>query len=339
VPEFRTDWLTGRTVLVAENRASRPNEFGEGALGRHAADCPFCPGQEHRTPPPVYESRDAEGRWQVRVVPNKFPAVMLPGDQPMPCAVPPAAAGPQSTNVAESSIAAPAIGAHEVIIESARHVSGMSALSVDELEIVLHAYAARLRHWRADGRFSYALMFKNQGHRAGASLGHVHSQLIVLPNAPPAVCAETERAEREFAERRSCPYCRLIDEERSCGTRIVHESDAFVAFCPFASWQPFEVWLFPAVHSPSFEDSPPATLDRLAETLHRLLARVESVVPYAAYNLLLRTMPWQGCDAASSHWRIEILPRSTGLAGLELGAGVFINSVAPEHTAVKLRSS
>jgi UDPglucose--hexose-1-phosphate uridylyltransferase len=287
----------------------------------------------------VYESRDGEGRWQVRVVPNKFPAVTLPDDGPLPCAVPRSQVDIRQKNGSDISGAAQAIGAHEVIIESARHVSGMSALSVEELHQVLQAYAARLRHWRADGRFAYALVFKNQGPRAGASLAHVHSQLIVMQNVPPAIVAEVERAQGDFEERQSCPYCRLIDRERSIGARIVHASDAFISFCPYASWQPFEVWLLPVEHSASFEDSPPAVLDKLAGALHGLIARVEEVVPDAAYNLLLRTMPWRGCNAAWSHWRIEVLPRTTGLAGLELGAGVFINSLAPERAAGKLRSA
>jgi UDPglucose--hexose-1-phosphate uridylyltransferase len=215
----------------------------------------------------------------------------------------------------------------------------MSELNAEELCSVLQTYAARLRYWREDGRFQYGLIFKNQGPRAGASLAHVHSQLIALLSVPPAVSGEIRRAEREFVEGQSCPYCRLIDEERSAGERIVHEDGNFVAFCPFASLQPYEVWLLPAVHSASFEDLPATAFGDLAQTLHRLIARVEAVVPEAAYNLFLRTMPWKGSGAAWSHWRIELLPRTTVLAGLELGAGVFINPVAPERAAGKLRSA
>jgi UDPglucose--hexose-1-phosphate uridylyltransferase len=272
-------------------------------------------------------------------VPNKFPAVTLTEDgQPSSTVLATSADSPSTTGIAPFTVQ-PALGVHEVIIESARHVDRMSALGADELQDVLQAYAARLRHWRSDGRFSYALVFKNQGPRAGASLAHVHSQFIALPRVPSAVSAEVERAERQFAERRLCPYCRLIELERSAGERIVHESDTFVAFCPFAGVQPYEVWLLPVAHLPSFEDLTPAMFGRLAESLHHLIARVETVVPEAAYNLLVRTMPWQGCDPPWSHWRIELLPRTTALAGLELGAGVFINPVAPEHAAGKLRSA
>jgi UDPglucose--hexose-1-phosphate uridylyltransferase len=332
---------------VAENRAARPNEFDEAwareTLSRRAAEeaqaaCPFCHGHEHRTPPAVYESLDAQGRWQVRAVPNRYPAVTLSEEiasaSTSRTTIP--SAWPLSTR--DSSSAVPAIGVHEVIVESPRHVDRMSALGEVELRSVLESYAARLRYWRADGRFSYALVFKNQGPRAGASLAHVHSQLIVLPNVPPLVQAEMERAEREFSERQACPYCLLIEQERSTLERTVHESDSFVVFCPFASLQAYEVWLMPTKHSTSFEDLPSATFEDLSRVLHDVIRRVESVVPDAAYNLLLRTRPWRGCDAAWSHWRIELVPRTTALAGLELGAGVYINPVAPERAAGKLRS-
>jgi UDPglucose--hexose-1-phosphate uridylyltransferase len=356
VPELRTDWLTGRSVLVAENRAARPNEFGQalestwsgepgvaGAQltpGRQAADCPFCPGQEHRTPPAVYEVPDLHGHWQIRVVPNKFPAVMFPSDGTSNAAAQSSLALSWPTASLDSMrVATSAIGVHEVVIESPRHVDRMSALSVKELRDVFQAYAARLQYWRADGRLTYGFVFKNQGPRAGASLAHVHSQLVALPGVPPAVHAEIERAERGFVEKQCCPYCRLIELERSSGERIVQNSDGFIAFCPFASWQPYEVWLLPTGHASSFEDSSPRLFDALAVTLHDLIVRVETVVPEAGYNLLLRTMPWQGCDTAWCHWRIELLPRATSLAGLELGAGVFINPVAPERAAGKLRSA
>ena len=232
LPELRTDWLLGRSVLVAENRAQRPNEFGE--IFEHVATghsvsagdqtaassavagissgplaCPFCRGQEHRTPPAVFELAGAEGQWRTRVVPNMFPAVMP--------------AGETATLAAELSVevdsrdttAVAAIGAHEVIIESPRHVDRMSSLSVQELRGVLETYAQRLRHWRDGGRFAYGLIFKNQGARAGASLAHVHSQLVALPSVPPTVAAEFDRATHQFRQHRSCPYCRIIEQERA----------------------------------------------------------------------------------------------------------------------------
>jgi UDPglucose--hexose-1-phosphate uridylyltransferase len=353
LPQLRTDWLLGRSVLVAENRAGRPKEFGESfdspvaktnsagqstaATRSHVArardfDCPFCRGQEHRTPVAVFELADDAGQWRTRVVPNMFPAVAPGGEVDTRTAAP---TPDEPLPIAELAVA---IGVHEVIIESPRHVDRMSRTSACEIRGVLETYAQRLQYWRNSGRFTYGLIFRNQGARAGASLAHVHSQFIALPAVPPTVTAESDRAARSFHEQRACPYCRLVERERAACERMVSDSDGFVAFCPFASLQPYEVWLLPAEHEPFFEDLPSDRLDRLANILLDLARRVEAVAPESAHNLLLRTSPWQVGGRNWHHWRIEILPRTSAFAGFELATGMFINSVAPERAASKLRS-
>jgi UDPglucose--hexose-1-phosphate uridylyltransferase len=324
MPELRKDWLTGRSVIIAENRALRPNEFSAvtanaSTTAAYAANCYFCAGHEAGTPPAVYEQTDEQGHWRVRVIPNKFPAVTLEVD-----------------NVGGSL--KPAFGAHEVIVESSRHIDRTTSLSVRELANVLEAYAARLRHWREYGQLAYGLVFKNQGPRAGASIAHLHSQLIALPMVPPAVEAEAHRAEAAFSKRSTCPYCAVIDEERAQASRIVMDQDGFTAFCPYASVQPHEVWLMPANHWASFENSmDDDTRPRLAAVLHAVIARLEAVTPSTSYNMLIRTAPWRAGVEDWSHWRIELLPRTNPIAGFELATGIFINAVAPEHAAQQLR--
>jgi UDPglucose--hexose-1-phosphate uridylyltransferase len=314
VTELRTDWLTGRSVLLAEKRALRPNEFAAtdaGELPHGTGPCPFCPGQEANTPPAVLTRTVDDGRWRLRVIPNKFPAVAL--DEPL------------------------AIGAHEVIVESARHVERMSALTVAELAEVLDAYRERLEHWRATGPLRYGLVFKNLGAAAGASLAHVHSQLIALPLVPTPVAAEHARAEQALAEHGECAYCRLIEAERANRDRVVLDRDGFIAFCPYASLQPCEVWVMPTVHEPWFEQrAEQPGVDRLAEVLHRLLTRIEAVLPRPSYNLLVRTSPWQDDGGRAGHWRIEILPRVNPLAGVELATQIFINPISPSVAAQQL---
>jgi UDPglucose--hexose-1-phosphate uridylyltransferase len=347
MPEFRTDWLTGRTVIIAENRANRPNEFHTAARSvsqtEQATDdsgrCFFCPGHEDRTPASVYEVTDAQGKWQVRVVPNKFPAVVAPAANAaltMPALNEFPVEDQAATRAHQASLAA--IGAHEVFIESPRHISQLSMLSIAELSQVLQAYGARLRHWRSHGGFAYGLIFKNQGPFAGASLLHLHSQFIALPTVPTAVNEEISRAEQESRTYWTCSYCRVIEREVSSADRLVWSRDGFVAICPYASLQPYETWVLPSRHTASFEDMRPEELDRLATVLHDLIVRLESVVPEAAYNLLLRTAPWCSDCGDWFHWRLEILPRVSAVAGLELATGIFINSVAPERAASKLRS-
>ncbi len=347
MPELRTDWLTGRTVFVAETRAERPYEFGNIAtvdlehdrpLGNQPS-CPFCPGQEHLTPASVYEMAGDDGKWHIRVVPNKFPAVTAPSDvailsvsalDPYPVHIRAATREPHALTQA--------VGAHEVFIESPRHVTRLSALSVPELSNVLQAYAARLQHWRGDGRLGYALVFKNQGALAGASLAHLHSQFIALPTVPVVVNDELSRAEHDWRTLGICAYCRLIEQETLTGDRLIFNRDGFIAFCPHASLQPYETWLLPSRHLASFEETEPEKLNRLAGVVHSLVTRIETVVPTAAYNMLLRTAPWCGDCGQWFHWRIELLPRVTSLAGLELATGIFINPLAPERAASKLRS-
>ena len=335
--ELRTDWLTGRTVIVAENRAERPNEFA-GAIGNVAettssasSTCAFCAGQEFQTPPPVYQTIDAHGQWQVRVVPNMFPAVTP--DYNLRFHVSRPLAPVQSVQVN------PAFGAHEVIIESSRHINHTSLLSAVELQAVLLAYAARLQHWRDVHHFHYGLIFKNQGARAGASMAHLHSQLIALPEVPPAVRDELHRAEQQYLQQQLCAYCQLIAAERTAGERMVLDRDGYVAFCPFASSQPVEIWLLPSDHQPSFEElSEPANFQSLAGVLHTLIARLEAILPEPSYNMVLRTAPWHTENGTYFHWRIELLPRVAEWAGLELATGVRINPVSPERAAEKLRS-
>jgi UDPglucose--hexose-1-phosphate uridylyltransferase len=339
VPELRTDWLTGRSVLIAENRANRPNDFeptrGEvaAAIGRPHRDeinpsCPFCIGNESRTPASLYEKRGPDGRWQVRVVPNIFPAVDSVDEQ----MVPTIALAP-----ADSQVVAPSTGAHEVIIECPTHIDRLSALTPAELQMVLEAYAARLAHWSKSSKLRYGLAFKNQGHPAGASMAHLHSQLVALPFVPPKVEAEQKRAAEAYAIEQSCPYCRLIDNEVAAVDRVVFKRDGFIAFCPFASWQPCEIWVMPTLHQPSFEAASPNELQRLAGVLHILIRQLESLIPGVAYNLVVNTAPWASDGDAWNHWRIELLPRLNAFAGLELATGVHINPVAPERAAGQLR--
>jgi UDPglucose--hexose-1-phosphate uridylyltransferase len=340
VAELRTDWLTGRSIIVAENRAQRPNEFADqlppaaGSQGitdlalaevgltdvPGVPSCPFCIGNEHRTPPALYERLDAHGRWQVRVVPNMFPAVAADA-------------------VAQDSDMSPALGAHEVIVESAQHLDRAAALSANGLMHVLDAYADRLRHGRNDGQFEYGLVFKNQGPRAGASIAHLHSQLIALPSVPPTVAAELASAETEFRRSGACAYCQLIERERVAEQRIVYDGNGFIAFCPYASLQPYEVWLLPERHEASFERmAETGSTEMLALVLRKLIEQIERIIPAAAYNLLLRTAPWKAEADNWYHWRIELLPRVNAFAGFEIATGMHINPVAPEKAARHIRS-
>jgi UDPglucose--hexose-1-phosphate uridylyltransferase len=316
MPELRIDPITARRVYVAEDRAGRPFDYVDPPPARaasRAVPCPFCAGNEALTPEASAAICDAAGRWQVRVVPNKFPAVTLGS--------------------------ASAIGAHEVIIESPEHLFDFDQLEVAQLVRVFQVYQDRLRHWAADGRLAHALIFKNSGHAAGASLEHVHSQLLATPYVHDSVDAERRAAQQHFSAHKRCIYCDLMQSEIAEGDRLVQRESGFVTVCAYAGRQPYEIWILPEDHAAQFEDMSEVQATGLARVLQDLLARLKQASTGAAYNLVLHSAPVGGHDNNSYHWHWELLPRITQLAGLELGGGTYINPVAPERAARHLRAA
>ena len=336
--ELRKDPIVDRWVIIAENRAHRPNQFATPPRTSSAVACPFCEGSEHETPGEIAARREpgtaADGRgWRVRVVPNKYPALELEdgadrlGTEPANMA----AAGGDLFHVA------PGVGAHEVIIESPRHILHTADLTEESLCEVLCVYRDRLAHWKQDGRFAYGVLFKNVGQPAGASLEHLHSQLMVLPSVPTSARAELDAAAALYVEHGLCIYCTMTDEELALDQRMVLATADFVAFCPFASRFPFETWILPRRHASHYEDTGDACLESLAVVARQVLGCIERASEYPAYNLILRTAPFDISQLEHYHWRIEILPRLAQTAGFEWGSGCFINPVAPERAAQVLR--
>lgn len=332
--DFHTDPLTGRNVLVAENRSGRPNEFSQGSTTDGTASspfmavqegCPFCVGAEHLTPETVVQSLDGNGDWQQRVVPNKFPAVAS-----------------LTEAISSDSSDHQMVGVQEVIIESRSHRTLTSQLTVEEMATVLEMYAERLDHWRQEERLGYRLLFKNVGRSAGASLTHLHSQLITLPYLPPHVEAEASRLASHQAEHGSCGWCDAIDREQTAAERLVSQSEHFVAYCPEAGRQPYETFVLPRKHEAEFESllNQPQRLAELAKLIHPLVAAIEKFSAPHGYNMMLQTAPSKVIFPSGPwHWRLEITPRIASLAGLELATGLYVSTLSAEHAAEQLRQA
>ncbi|MBI2481387.1 MAG: DUF4921 family protein [Planctomycetia bacterium] len=317
MPELRQDPLSGRWVIIAENRAARPDQFAvTNATGVDV--CPFCPGHEDLTPKAsaVYPAESSATDWQVRVVPNKYPAVELD---------------------ASGGRGEAAIGVHEVIIESPAHVASLTEVSAAEAQLTFVAYRDRLQTLSKDKRLAYGLVFKNARAEGGASLEHTHSQLIATSTIPADVQYELARAGEHQMLHGSCAFCDLIGGELH-GARHVLETDSFAVFCPFGSRFPYEMWVLPKEHCESFETTPDSELAELADLMRRLIRGLEVLLDAPAYNFWIRNAPFRLSSHDDFHWRIELTPRMTRLAGFELGTGCFINPVGPEHAAAELRS-
>lgn len=335
MPELRIDPLTGLRTIVAGERASRPGGgFAVSPQPPIDADKdPFLEGHEERTPPELHALRPDGGGsdtpgWRVRVVPNLYPALGADGDVTAAEAVDPLEAGRGEPKL---FAARPAIGAHEVVVNSPRPVTSLHMLEPEEVATAMGVWRERIR---AHAEAAYVHLIVNEGREGGASLPHTHAQLYALPFVPAAVARERERF-TAYAERTHGRNLLedLLQEEVRLRERIVAIDDEAVAICPFASRVPFQLQLLPRVPRPRFEDQGPVG----AALLHDVLGRLERVLgALPALNMWVRTAPR---GAQWFCWRIDVLPRLTHLAGLEMGVGVNLNVVAPESAAEQLRAA
>lgn len=324
MPELRKDPVIGRWVIVAEERALRPHDFVVPREEAQGGFCPFCAGNETKTPPEVYAHRDGGTApdtpgWKLRVVPNKFPVLRVEGDL-----------GKRAKGMYDRM---EGIGAHEVFIETPEHLTTLTDLPDDHVALILAAYRERLLDLRRDSRMAYGMLFKNVGRAAGASLEHTHSQLIVTPVVPTRVSEEIEGAKRFYGHRDRCVFCDILDQELSVDERQVMVTDRFVALTPYASRFPFETWVLPREHSSHFEAMSWEDMEDLAFVLKRTLARIEDALDHPPYNFMIHTAPMQSGPMDHYHWHIEIIPRVTKTAGFEWGTGFYINPVPPEAAA------
>lgn len=331
MPELRKDPITGRWVIISTERGKRPSDFvRESVQMKGGSFCPFCPGNETRTPPEILAyGRNGSGKdtpgWTVRVVPNKFPALGIEGNLDR-----------QGEGLFDRMNG---IGAHEVIIETPDHQSTLATLSDKSIEEVLWAYRDRVLDLKNDKRFRYILLFKNHGEAAGASLEHTHSQLIALPIVPKRVREEVDSSKRYFETKERCIFCDVIRQEMETGTRVILGNDQFIALSPYAPRFPFEAWILPRQHSSSFENQPGSVYASLAKLLREFLARLDSVLDCPAYNYVIHTSPIGEEINDHYHWHVEMMPKLTRVAGFEWGTGFYINPTPPEEAARFLREA
>jgi UDPglucose--hexose-1-phosphate uridylyltransferase len=327
--EVRVDPLTGLRTIVAGDRAKRPNAglSADPSPPLDPAGDPFAEGHEAMTPPELYALRENGGGggepnspgWKVRVVPNLYPALSPDCDAPAPDAAP-------DLFTAES-----ACGAHEVIVNAPQSVTALAELPVEQVAVAMDVWRERMRA-HADAGYVHVLV--NERREAGASLPHTHAQLYALAFVPAAVARERERF-GAYATRTMGGNLLgdLVQEEVRRQQRIVALDDEAVALAPYGSRLPYQLMIAPRRPRARFEDDGPTGAALLHNVLGRLARRLGANPPL---NLWVRTAP-RGADHFC--WRIDVLPRLTHLAGLELGTGLHLNIVAPEQAAAELRAA
>ncbi|MFQ5838971.1 MAG: galactose-1-phosphate uridylyltransferase [Thermoplasmata archaeon] len=331
MPELRKDYVTDTWVVFSTSRSQRPIEMRKRSpRPTTSSPCPFCPGNEHMTPPEILAYRsngEVNGPgWWIRCVPNKYPALIIEGEV--------------KRRVSQLFHSVNGVGAHEVIVETPDHFGNFPSLDEKHIYEVICAYRERYVDLTKDARFKYILIFKNHGPEAGASLAHPHSQLIATPIIPRRIMDEL-RASRNFYEETggSCIYDEIVEEEMEASERVVAENEAFLALCPYASRFPFEVWILPKEHEVHFEDMVYEEMRTLAHVLKDTFARLDGLLNDPPFNFYIHTAPCDRKDHRYYHWHMEITPRLSNTAGFERGTGFYINSVPPEDAARLLREA
>jgi len=230
---------------------------------------------------------------------------------------------------------------HEVVIESPAHVRSILAIDPDGWQEVWELCRERLAMLSNQSGLAWATVFKNSGGRAGASLEHVHSQLVALDFVPPAMLAELAAAGRTVD-----PFGDLL-RLAAAEDRIVEQAGDLVALVPPAPRQPFETWILPRSAETYFHATRPDRLAALAALTQSLIGRLDRLLPEANYNWWLHQPPYAHAVTthlgtpvpARWHWHLEIMPRINGLAGFELGAGCHITTATPQDSARRLREA
>ena len=338
MPELRKDPIIGRWVIIATERAKRPDQFTglQADEGPAEKSCPFCEGKESQTPKEIYAIRPKntpknEPGWELRVVSSIAPLLMVEGELDR-----------QGQGLYDLMNG---VGAHEVVIETNQHIANMADLSDEQISRVITCYIDRIVDLEKDKRLKYVLVFKNHGWIAGGGrIKHSRSQLIATPVNPKRVKEELAGAHQYFQYHERCIFCDLIKQELESKDRIILDIDGFIAITPFATRFPFEVWILPKKHSCDFTALDPSMRLDLGRIIKKVLLKLKKGLNDPPYNYILHTAPfrrakegyWKTIDQ-DYHWHIEIMPRLTRVAGFEWGTGFYICPLTPEAAAKFLR--
>jgi len=335
--EFRHDPVHRRWVLVTVGRSLAPRDFVIPPRGHDDGFCPFCEGQENKTPPEVYAVRsgapDRPG-WKIRVFLNKYPFLD-------------SRSGELTRSGSGHYDLVSGFGTHEIVVDHPRHLIPLHQMSHEHLVSLIETYRLRQAELLKEPNYRYLMLFKNHGERAGASVNHSHTQIISMPVIPRIAAMALATAREHFHLKERCLFCDLLNQERADGRRIVAENEHFICYVPYACRFAFEMAIFPKEHHHDFSTIQDRLLAPCAAILKEALSRLAALFGDPPFNVIFHTAPNPNQASRRAnywttlkfdwHWHIEILPRLERTAGYEWGTGLFINHTPPEDAAAYLR--
>jgi UDPglucose--hexose-1-phosphate uridylyltransferase len=290
--------------------------------------CPLCP-----TRPGGFPTEIPAPDYEIVTFQNRFPA--FTPDPPEP-----AVAGDELMPVA------PAQGICEVLVYSPVHDATLTDLPVSHFRNLVEVWTDRFAELGAHEYVKYVYIFENKGEVIGVTLSHPHGQIYAFPFVPPVPGRELASARRHFERTGRCLFCDILDKERRVRTRIVVENEHFTSFVPFYARWPYETHVYPRAHRSALTDLTAEERDALADVLKRQLVQFDALWQRSLpYIMLMHQRPTDTADYPHYHFHIEFLPpyrtreKLKFLAGVEQGAGTFLNDTVAEDKAAELRKA
>ena len=330
--ELRRNPVTKHWTVMAPERKGRPGDFVERMDIPYAQNvCPFCPGNEALTPCELLTVREND-QWSLRVFPNRYPILRVEVEKVK-----------RSRGFYDTVTG---IGAHEVIVYTREHSKLMPDHDQALFVRYFDAIRSRMNDLSKDMRLVYLQFFQNCGYHGGATLAHPHGQLMALPMIPYSVERILDNTRAHYELHTRCLICDIIGGERADKSRIVYENSDFVAICPYAATVPFEIYVYPKVHSHDFMMISDTSLLRLGDIMTECYKRLGKILDEPDFQMILHSAPTSSATLQESfhtkialhyHWCIEISPKISRLGGAEKGGGFFVNAVLPEESAELLR--
>lgn len=327
VPQLRQNIITGDWVVIAPERAKRPQDFVTPKSIPIATDltkCPFCSGSEG-----YKKNKQIDISKNIYVIENRFPAFVEDESK----------ASVRSFYIEESFYRArPSVGDHEVIVIK-NHTLSLPTFGKVLLNELLEVIRERYIWIKKHEKVVSIMPIYNHGAEAAASIAHPHAQIFASGIVANTVGREIEGADRYFGINGSCVFCDIIKHERKEKIRIVYENEYFVATTFYAARFPFEIWLYPKHHESQFEKTSKTSMTAFAEALQKILEKLNKTLDNPPLNLYIHTLPTMMGDSASYHWHLEVVPRVSNFGGFELGSNIIIDVMSPEEAADYLRQS
>jgi UDPglucose--hexose-1-phosphate uridylyltransferase len=326
-------------VIIAENRLHKPDLMKEApdATMDDLRQCPFEYGNEAFSGNEIFAIREKGSAknttgWKTRVVPNLYNALSIEDEKHN-----------RRIGFFERRNG---LGAHEVIIETPNHYSGMDRYSLEEFENYIKTIMTRIDDLERDTRLEYIQVFKNSGKYAGASMPHPHSQILATPFIPKEIKERLVIQKSYFEKHGRSLVGDLVEEEIRLNERIVYENATFVVFTPYASCFPFEVMIAPKAPLSKITKLTQHQVGDLAKSMQFVFKRLHRELGDFPFNMLFFNMPPMSAQNDPDffykmddycRFHIDITPRIYHLAGFEISTGMQINPVPPELAALRLR--